>query len=117
MAFRSPMETAMTRLRPVLPTIALAALLAAPLAAAAAQPGGSGAQTEARLRALEARVAALENRAGSAAAPAGGQAGGGATCTRLSVVGAYIPPGGTLSVTVNGAVVNSFDNNANGEIS
>jgi hypothetical protein len=106
----------MTRIRPALLTMALAGILAVPLTAAAAQPGGSAAQTEARLRALETRVAALENRAGSAAPMAGATAGAGATCSRLAVVAGLIPPGGTLTVTVNGAPVATFDNNANGEI-
>jgi hypothetical protein len=113
------METAMTRLRPAFLKLALAGLLAAPLTATAAQPGGSGsaAQIEARLRSLETRVAALENGAGPAAPAAGGAAMAGPTCSRLAVVGAFIPPGGTLTVTVNGAVVATFDNTANGEIS
>jgi hypothetical protein len=107
------METAMTRIRPACLTIALAGFLALPLAAAAAQPGGSGsaAQMEARLRALETRVAALENRAGSAA-PAVGTAMAGPTCVGLAAVGAQIPVGATLTVTVNGAVVATFDQTA-----
>jgi hypothetical protein len=108
------METAMTRIRSAFLTMAFAGLLAVPLAAAAAQPG-SAAQMEARLRALETRVAALENRAGSAA-PAGGTAGAGPTCARLAVVAGQIPPEATLTITVNGAVVATFDKTANGEI-
>jgi hypothetical protein len=107
----------MTRIRPILLRTALAGLIAVPLAAAAAQPGGFGsaAQMEARLRALETRVAALENRA-APAAPAAGTAMAGPTCSGLAVVGAQIPTGATLTVTVNGAVVATFDQTADGHI-
>lgn len=83
----------------LLPTAGLIAGLALPPAAAVAQPPPGS--LEARVRALEARMAAIEARAAST--PAGAAAG--PACRRLNVNGSRIPPGGALSVTVNGAVV------------
>ena len=87
-----------------------AVLLAAPLPALA-QPAGS---LEAQVKALEARVAALESRAGAgtpARAPAAGPA-----CKKLNVNGSQITPGATLTVTVNGTTVATFDENAYGDL-
>ena len=93
------------------PVLLSAAALIAGLAllpqAAFAQPPGS---LEARVKALEARVAALEGRA-----PAAGAATGPA-CRRLNVNGSRIPPGGTLSVTVNGTIVATYDDAAYGDL-
>jgi hypothetical protein len=98
------MEAAMSRLRLVLFGSALA-FTAAP---AAAQ------DVEARLRALEARVSALEGRAAPAASAA--SAAPGPACRRLNVNGSSITPGATLTVTVNGTTVATFDENAYGDL-
>jgi hypothetical protein len=60
--------------------------------------------------AAEARVAA------NGAAPAVATAMAGPTCAGLAVVGYHIPTGATLTVTVNGAVVSTFDESADGHI-
>lgn len=86
---------------------ALAALLFAMPLPALAQPAGS---LEARVKALETRVAAIEGRAGAgtpALKPAAGPA-----CKQLNVNGSQITPGATLTVTVNGTTVATFDENA-----
>ena len=91
--------------------IALATLLLAGPQAGFTQPSGS---VEARMRAIEARVAALEGRAGpssTAAAPASGP-----SCRRLNVNGSSITPGATLTVTVNGTIVATFDGSAHGDL-
>ena len=95
----------------LLPAAALIAGLAIPPAAFAQPP--AAASLEARLRALEARVAALEGRgpAASAAPAAAGPA-----CRRLNVNGSRIPPGGTLTVAVNGTVVATYDEAAYGDL-
>ncbi len=90
---------------------ALAALLLALPLPALAQPAGS---LEARVKALETRVAAIEGRTSAgtpAIAPAAGPA-----CKRLNVNGSQITPGATLSVTVNGTIVSTFDENAYGDL-
>ena len=91
----------------LLPAAAAIAGLALAPASALAQPGS----LEARVRALEARVAALEGRSPPAAAAATGPA-----CRRLNVNGSRIPPGGTLSASVNGTVVGSWDGSAYGDL-
>lgn len=95
--------------RPLL-LLAAAALAVAFSAPSQAQPPSS---LEARVRALEARMAAIEAR--SASTPSGAAAPGPA-CRRLNVNGSRIPPGGTLSVAVNGTVVATFDNSAYGDL-
>ena len=92
----------MSRSSPTLATSLL--LLAGAPAAALAQP----ADLEARLRALEARVAALEGRAPAVPAPSMA----GPACRRLNVNGSQIVAGATLTVTVNGTAVATFDGNA-----
>ena len=91
---------------------ALAAGPALPLDSAVQPPPGS---LEARVQALEARMAAIEARsapqAGTAAPAATGPA-----CRRLNVNGSRIPPGGTLSVAVNGTVVGTWDEAAYGDL-
>jgi len=82
-------------------------------AAPAAQAAPDSSSVEARLRALEARVAALEARGAATTAPPGPAA---VVCRRLSVNGSNIVPGSTLTVTVNGAVVGTFDGSASGEL-
>ena len=101
----------MTRALTLLPAAALIAGLALQPRAALAQPPAPG-SLEARVKALEARVAAIEGRA---AAPAGPAATGPA-CRRLNVNGSRIPPGGTLSVAVNGKVVGTWDESAYGDL-
>lgn len=94
---------------------ALAALLLATPLPALAQSAGS---LEARVKALEARVAAIESRAGAgtpAAAPTNARAAGPA-CTRLNVNASQITPGTTLTVTVNGTTVATYDENAYGDL-
>ena len=92
---------------------ARAALAAAALAAAPAFAQQSGGPSlEDRLRALEARVSALEGRAAAPGAPAAPAV----KCIRLSVNGAGIAPGATLTVTVNGTVVGVFDGAASGNL-
>jgi hypothetical protein len=103
------MEAAMCRLRSAL---AIAFLVPALAPASALAPP---ADLEARLRALEARVAALEGRAAPAAAAANVPAAGPA-CRRLNVNGSQIVPGATLTVTVNGTPVATFDQNAYGDL-
>ena len=93
---------------PVLLPAALIAGLALP-PPALAQPPAPG-SLEARVRALEARVAALEGRSAPPAAAAG------PACRRLNVNGSRIPPGGTLSVAVNGNVVATYDESAYGDL-
>ena len=79
-----------------------------------AQPAGS---LEARVKALEARVAAIEGRAGAGTPAAPTSAGAaGPACTRLNVNGSQITPGATLTVTVNGTTVATFDENAYGDL-
>lgn len=92
-----------------------AALVAAPAAPldAAAQPPPPG-SLEARVEALEARMAALEARATPPAGP--GSAATGPACRRLNVNGSRIPPGGTLSVAVNGTIVGTWDEAAYGDL-
>jgi hypothetical protein len=92
---------------------ALALLLALPPAAALAQPR-SAADLEARLRALEARVAALEGRA----APAAGAplAATGPACRKIYVQAAAIPDGATLTVTVNGATIGTYNKYAHSDL-
>ena len=80
----------------------------------AAQAAPSSSSVEARLRALEARVAALEGRGAESSAPAGAAAA--VMCRRLSVSGSAIVAGSTLTVTVNGTVVGTFDGNASGDL-
>lgn len=99
---------------------ALALLSAAALAAGLAAPPGAAAQPpppaslEARVQALEARMAAIEART---APPAGaGATGAGPACRRLNVNGSRIPPGGTLTATVNGTVVGTWDEAAYGDL-
>ena len=87
-----------------------AVLLAAPLPALAQ---GSG-SLEARVNALEARVSTLEGRPGIGT-PATATAAGPA-CKRLNVNGSQITPGATLTVTVNGTTVATFDENAYGDL-
>jgi hypothetical protein len=106
------MEAAMPRTRPALALFAF--LLALPPGAASAQPG-SAAAVEARLRALEARVAALEGRGAPAAAAAPGFASGPA-CRKLYVNAAAIPAGVTLTVTVNGATVGTYNKFAHADL-
>ncbi len=97
----------------LLPVLALAAGLAFPPVAALAQPPAPG-SLDARLRALEARVAALEGRAAPAAGIAA--AATGPACRRLNVNGSRIPPGGALTVSVNGTIVATYDNSAYGDL-
>ena len=95
----------MARTRFLLPAAAiLAGLLLPP--PASAQPPGS---IEARVQAMEARVAALEGRTAPSAAA-------GPACRRLNVNGSRIPPGGTLSVSVDGKVVATYDEAAYGDL-
>src|SRR3954468_13607007 len=104
------MEAAMSATRPLLAALALS--LALPPAAAFAQPG-SAAQVEARLRALEARVAALEGRS----APAGaGRAAPGPACRKIYVNAAAIPDGVTLTVTLNGALIGTYNKAAHSDL-
>jgi hypothetical protein len=101
----------MSATRPNLALLAL--LLALPPGAASAQPR-SAADLEARVRALEARVAALEGRTGPATAypaPASGPA-----CRKIYVQAAAIPAGATLTVTVNGAVVGTYNKAAHSDL-
>ncbi|HEX6374333.1 MAG TPA: hypothetical protein VFZ91_01285 [Allosphingosinicella sp.] len=100
--------------RTLLPAAALLSGLAFASPAAAQPP--APASLEARLRALEARVAALEGRAPSSAAAAPAPAASGPACRRLNVNGSRIPPGGTLSVAVNGTVVATYDEAAYGDL-
>ncbi|MEA3050289.1 MAG: hypothetical protein QOG84_2125 [Sphingomonadales bacterium] len=93
---------------------ALALLLALPPAAALAQPR-SAANLEARLRALEARVAALEGRAAPAAGAAAPAAAGPA-CRKIYVQAAAIPDGATLTVTVNGATIGTYNKYAHSDL-
>ena len=92
--------------------ILAAALAAAVSSQAPAQPPAS---LEERVRALEARMAAVEARTASTPAPAAATATGPA-CRRLNVNGSRIPPGGTLSVAVNGTVVATYDEAAYGDL-
>jgi hypothetical protein len=62
---------------------------------------------ERRLRSLEIRVGKVEARRPLATGPA---------CRRLNVNGSRIPPGGTLSVTVNGTIVGTWDEAAYGDL-
>lgn len=89
-----------------------ALLLALPPAAALAQPR-STADLEARLRALEARVAALEGRA--APAPAAASATGPA-CRKIYVNAAAIPDGVTLTVSINGALIGTYNKAAHSDL-
>jgi hypothetical protein len=98
----------MARVRPILAAFALAA--AFPAAPLPAQPSAA---LEARLRAIEARLAALEGRSAAPARPA---AAAGPACRRLNVNGSRIPPGGALSVAVNGNVVATYDEAAYGDL-
>ena len=95
--------------------LSAAALLAGPAVPleAALQPPGS---LEARVQALEARVAAIEARAAEAPAAPTAAAATGPACRRLNVNGSRIPPGGTLSVAVNGTVVATYDEAAYGDL-
>lgn len=89
---------------------AAAALAAAVSAPSPAQPPAS---LEARVRALEARMTAIEARAAPApTAPVSA----GPACRRLNVNGSRIPPGGTLSVAVNGTIVATYDEAAYGDL-
>ena len=90
----------------------LIAGLALPPQSALAQAPAAG-SLEARVQALEARLGAIEGRLPPAAnaAPAAGPA-----CRRLNVNGSRIPPGGTLSVAVNGTVVARYDEAAYGDL-
>src|SRR4051812_30352680 len=97
----------MSATRPIFPP--LAALLALPPAAAFAQP--RSADLEARLRALEARVAALEGRSAPAAASASGPA-----CRKIYVNAAAIPDGVTLTVTINGALIGTYNKAAHSDL-
>jgi hypothetical protein len=106
------METAMSATRPTLAFFAL--LLALQPAAALAQPRPA-ADLEARLRALEARVAALEGRAAPTAAAAAPAATGPA-CRKIYVQAAAIPDGATLTVTVNGATVGTYNKFAHSDL-
>jgi hypothetical protein len=93
-------------------------ILAAALAAAfsAQSPAQPPAGLEERVRALEARMAAVEARTASAPAPAAAPGATGPACRRLNVNGSRIPPGGALSVSVNGTVVATFDDAAYGDL-
>jgi hypothetical protein len=99
----------MSATRPILALSAL--LLALPAGAASAQPR-SAADLEARVRALEARVAALEGRA----VPAAGAPASGPACRKIYVQAAAIPAGATLTVTVNGAVVGTYNKAAHSDL-
>jgi hypothetical protein len=96
------------------PTLALLALLLAlPPGAALAQPR-SAADLEARLRALEARVATLEGRAApTAGAPA---AATGPACRKIYVNAAAIPDGVTLTVSINGALIGTYNKAAHSDL-
>ncbi|MEA3060786.1 MAG: hypothetical protein QOJ94_567 [Sphingomonadales bacterium] len=102
----------MSATRPILAALAL--LLALPPAAALAQPR-SAVDLEARLRALEARVAALEGRSAPAAG-AGASAANGPACRKIYVQAAAIPDGVTLTVTINGAVVGTYNKAAHSDL-
>ncbi len=102
----------MARAPILLSAAALIAGLSVPLEAAFQPPPGS---LEARVQALEARMAAIEARAAPPAGAAPASATGPA-CRRLNVNGSRIPPGGTLSVAVNGTVVGTWDNAAYGDL-
>jgi hypothetical protein len=104
------MEAAMSPTRFALAFFAL--LLALPPGAASAQPR-SAADLEARLRALEARVAALEGRASPAGAP---NSASGPACRKIYVNAAAIPDGVTLTVTINGAVIGTYNKAAHSDL-
>jgi hypothetical protein len=110
---RSSMEVTMNNLRRALLTTLLAGLFAAPVPAGAQSGASSPSALDARLRALEARVAVLEGRSGAAGTPA---AAAGPACRKLNVNGSQIVPGATLTVTVNGTTVATFDENAYGDL-
>ena len=101
----------MTRAPTLLAAAALIAGLAAPLAAL--QPPAPG-SLEARVQALEARMAAIEGRSAPSAGAAA--AATGPACRRLNVNGSRIPPGGPLTVAVNGTVVATYDEAAYGDL-
>jgi hypothetical protein len=88
----------------------LAAVTALGLAAPPLQ-AQSTADLEARVRALEERVAALEGSA-QAATPATDAV----RCKRLNVNGSGFTPTTTLTVTINGETVATFDANAYGDL-
>ena len=98
----------MTRFR-----FALIFLLAGLAGAPPVSAQGPASSVEARLRALEARVAALEAGQGASPPPA---AAAGPACRRLNVNGSRIPPGGALSVAVNGTIVATYDTSAYGDL-
>ncbi|HYE28264.1 MAG TPA: hypothetical protein VEA61_08530 [Allosphingosinicella sp.] len=100
----------------LLPAAALIAGLALPPPAASAQPPAAPASLEARLRALEARVAALEGRSAAPAATPAAPAATGPACRRLNVNASRIPAGAPLTVTVNGTLVATYDENAYGDL-
>jgi hypothetical protein len=100
----------MSATRPLLAALAL--LLALPPAAALAQPR-SAADLEARLRALEARVAALEGRSAPAAAAASAT---GPACRKIYVNAAAIPDGVTLTVSINGALIGTYNKAAHSDL-
>jgi hypothetical protein len=105
------MEAAMSATRPALASFAF--LLALTSGPAPAQPG-SAAGLEARLRALEARVAALEGRAATAAgAPASAS---GPACRKIYVNAAAIPDEVTLTVTINGTVIGTYNKAAHSDL-
>jgi hypothetical protein len=104
------MEAAMSATRPAL--AAFAFLFALTPGIALAQPG-SAAGLEARLRALEARVAALE---GHAASSAGAPAASGPACRKIYVNAAAIPDGVTLTVTINGALIGTYNKAAHSDL-
>ena len=105
------MEAALSGTRPALASFAF--LLALGPGIAFAQPR-SAADVEARLRALEARVAALEGRAASnAGAPASAS---GPACRKIYVQAAAIPDGVTLTVTINGALIGTYNKAAHSDL-
>src|SRR3954471_10140505 len=103
------MEPAMSATRFALAFFAL--LLALPTGIALAQPG-SAAGVEAGVRALEGRGAALEGRA----APTAAASASGPACRKIYVNAAAIPDGVTLTVTINGAVIGTYNKAAHSDL-